>query len=387
MLERELSDKLKKIIRKYPVVALTGPRQSGKTTLLRHLFRKRVYVSLEEPDTRQFAMEDPRAFLAQGKRGLVIDEVQRVPQLMSYMQTLVDASPKPGRFIVSGSNNLLLMKEVSQSLSGRVAILKLLPLSLNELLSSKHASRNVNSYLHRGFYPRIYDRKLPPHEWLQNYTETYVEKDLRDFIQVSDLSRFRQLLTLLASACGQLLNLSNLSNTLGLSHNTVKAWITALEASYLVFRLPPYHKNFKKRLVKTPKIYFYDTGLVCSLLKIKTEAQLAGHYVRGSLFENMVIADRIKQRLNRGENPEFFFWRDHTGNEVDLLWEEGEGVRLMEVKAAQTIHSQFFEGFEAFRKDALVKVKSATLVYGGSKKQVRSKANVVPWAEASERGK
>ncbi|MCP4296137.1 MAG: ATP-binding protein [Proteobacteria bacterium] len=379
MIKRELELKLRESVQRNPVVALTGARQSGKTTLLKYCFPERNYQNLENPETRAFAIEDPMGFLQQDERDITIDEIQRAPELLSYIQVMVDQKPSKGRFIVSGSNNFLLMKAVSQSLAGRVSILKLMPFSYFELQDSKYGSDDHWYYLNRGFYPRVYDQDPVSSEWYQDYIETYLEKDLKDFIRVNDLYAFRKLLVLLASNCGQLLNLSSLGNSLGISYNTIKAWIAALEASFIIFLLPSYHRNFKKRLVKTPKVYFYDTGIICSLLNIKGSQQVAGHFIGGHLFENMIVSEVFKNSHNQGLRPDFYFWRDHTGNEIDLLWEEGQDLSLLEIKSAQTISSHFFKGIQVFQKSTTATVKNAFIIYGGDEEQTRGRVRVISW--------
>jgi predicted AAA+ superfamily ATPase len=378
-IHRHLLKTLHSRAQSYPVVAIIGPRQSGKTTLARMAFPAHPHISLEDLDNRAFAQEDPRGFLKQYKQGVVIDEIQREPNLLSYMQTEVDNDPAPGRFIVTGSNQFLLMKNVSQSLAGRISLLRLLPLSWSELAGSSYQHSDLNEWLHTGSYPRIYDSSLDGYQWIADYIDTYVEKDLKDFIRVSDLSAFRRLLTCLASSCGQLLNLSSLGNELGISHSTIKSWIDALEASFLIFRLQPFHQNYKKRLVKTAKIYFYDTGLIMALLGIRTKEDLARHFIRGQVFENWAIVEKLKALMNKGEKPNLYFWRDHVGNEVDLIEFINSQVIATEIKSSQTINSQFFKGLSYLKNLAGDDPITQQLVYGGDTQQDRSDVTVIPW--------
>ncbi len=378
IINRKLSAILLKRSKQYPVIAIVGPRQSGKTTLAKTMFPKKKYISLEDYDNREFAIDDPRGFLAGIREGAILDEIQRAPQLLSYLQTEVDDNPEPGRFILTGSNQFLLMKGISQSLAGRISLNRLLPFSLEELKTSRYKPESLDHLLYTGGYPRIYDQNLDSQDWYSNYLETYVEKDLKDFIQVSDLHAFRKFLILLASSCGQLINLSSIGNSIGVSHNTVKAWLSVLEASYLIYLLQPYHNNYKKRVVKSPKVYFYDTGLVSTLLKLKEFGQLSNHYIRGALFENWVIIEYVKSQLNRGLTADCYFWRDHTGNEVDLLIETVDEPFPIEIKSGKTIKREFFKGIENFTKVA--GVTHSGLVYGGDQNQVRNTTSIITWA-------
>lgn len=379
LLDRELLKVLKTRSTQYPVIALVGPRQSGKTTLARSAFPDREYVSLEDFDNREFAEEDPRGFIRNYPDGAILDEIQRVPKLLSYLQTEVDSTRQTGKFILTGSNQFLLMKGISQSLAGRISINRLLPFSLGELNNTSWFPGAIDEFLFKGGYPRIYDMDLDSSDWLSNYITTYFEKDLKDFINVSDLNAFRKMLILLASSCGQLLNLSSIGNSIGVSHNTVKSWIAALEASYLIFLLQPYHRNYSKRIVKSPKVYFYDTGLAAALLKIGSKDQLSNHYIKGAFFENWVITEYIKSRYNRGEQPDSYFWRDHAGNEIDLIFEESTGTYPVEVKSGQTINSDFFKGLKHF--SSVSSIDHSILVYGGEQEQYRTDCTVIPWRQ------
>ena len=359
------------------MVAVTGPRQSGKTTLVGMAFPDRDYVSLEDPDNRALAVDDPRGFIEGLRAGTIIDEIQRVPALLSYMQTLVDRDKIPGRFIITGSNHFLLARHMSQSLAGRISILKLLPFTMSELgdLRPKRAA----DYILTGSYPRIYDEHHDPSDWYLNYVETYIEKDLKDFVQILDLDNFRRFLALAASLCGQLLNLSQIGNQLGVSHNTIKSWIAALEQSYIVFRLQPYHRNFRKRIVKTPKLYFYDTGLACALLRLRDSATLGTHHFYGALFENMVIAELRKRALHAVGTADQFFWRDHKGREVDCLLQDGETIIPIEIKSAKTLRSEFFMSLEYFCELAGIELAQARLISGGDENRIFRKIRIASW--------
>ena len=317
MIERALKTRLLAMSSKYPVVTLTGPRQSGKSTLLKSLFADYQYVSLEDPDMRLLVQNDPRNFIKTYNDKTIIDEVQRTPELFSYLQTHIDKHNKEGMYLLAGSHNFLLMQSIGQSLAGRTAILKLLPFSHHEMKSSGILPNSVNEEILKGSYPRIYDKDIPPTDFFPFYIQTFVERDVRLLKNIGDLSKFIRFIKLCAGRIGQLLNFSSLANDCGISVSTATEWASLLEASYIIHLLKPDHRNFSKRLIKTPKLYFYDTGLACSLLEIKSETQLNTHYLRGSLFENLVINEFIKNSFNKGEEPLLTFWRDKTGNEVD----------------------------------------------------------------------
>jgi len=396
MLKRTLAKKLKEAAKQYPVVTLTGPRQSGKTTLVKMTFPDYDYISLEEPDHRAFAIEDPRGFLSQFPEKVILDEIQRAPDLFSYIQTIVDQKDISGQFILTGSQNFLLLQKVSQSLAGRCAVLHLLPFSLSELrqrrplsidtigrqLSGKNRSSNeeLSSVLFKGFYPRIHDKDLNPADWLGNYFQTYIERDVRDVVIVGDLETFSRFVRLCAGRNGQLLNLSSLANDCGITHTTSKRWISILEASFIVFLLRPHFKNFSKRLIKSPKLYFLDTGLLGYLLRIRSAEDLRIHAQYGSIFESYVISELLKNYMNRGEEHAIYFWRDSTGNEIDVLIDEGENLTPLEIKAGQTIAADFFKGIRFWKKLSDDSQQRAALVYGGDKSYIRSDTYVYPWS-------
>lgn len=377
MIQRTISPVLKRLAGQYPVVTVTGPRQSGKTTLCLTLFPDKPYVNLEAPDTRRFAIEDPRGFLAAYPDGAVLDEIQRAPELLSYIQPLVDKRQAPGQYILTGSQQFEVMEGVSQSLAGRTALVKLLPFSLAELPVG-HRPASLDSLILTGFYPRIHDQGLNPSEASANYFETYVERDIRRLSAVRDLSQFERFVRMCAGRVGQLLNLQALAADVGVSHTTARAWLTLLEASYLVFILPPWFTNTGKRLVKTPKLYFYDVGLAAWLLGIENEVQASRDPLRGNLFENLVVMEVLKHRLNRGKRSNLHFYRDSKGSEVDLVLEFGTEVYPVEIKSGATVAPDFFKGLKSFGALGKAQPWKSALVYGGDEFQRRSDVTVCP---------
>lgn len=381
MIYRDLTKYLIHISTKFPVVALTGPRQSGKTTLVEAIFPEKPYASLEDPDVREFASTDPKAFLNQFAEGAIFDEIQYVPHLFSYIQTRVDQSKKPGEFILTGSQNFLLLEKITQSLAGRAAILHLLPLSLQELSASSLELKNPFQLIQKGFYPRIYDHDIQPIDWYKSYINTYIERDVRQVKNISDLSKFQLFLRLCAGRIGQLLNLSSLATDCGVDHATIKSWISILEASFVVFLLRPHHQNFNKRLVKQPKLYFYDTGIASYLLGIHKPEELQTHYMRGALFENFVITELVKQYFNQGREPILNFWRDNHGHEVDLILTSGTRLIPLEIKSSETITGNQFKALSYWND--LTGNQKGYLVYAGNTSQVRSNATVLSWRNIS----
>jgi predicted AAA+ superfamily ATPase len=379
MIAREAAPALTKVAKGYPVVAITGPRQSGKTTLSRMVFAQKPYATLEDPDRLQFALTDPRGFLQQFPDGAVLDEIQRAPQLFSYIQGIVDERRKPGVFIVTGSQQFGLLAEVSQTLAGRVATLELLPFSLNELNAAGLSIPSLDQLLFQGQYPPLYDRDVDPVDWYADYIRTYVERDVRQISAVQDLNLFQTFVRLCAGRVGQVLDVAGLANDAGVAHNTARAWISVLEASYIIHRLSPHHRNFSKRLIKRGKLYFYDTGLVVRLLGIRSAEELRHHPLRGNLFECWVVSEVCKWRFHNRQPLPIFFWREHKGREIDLLIDIGNKVVAVEVKAGATINTDFFRELEYYRSLASGYLKASFLVYGGDLQQSRSKSLVVPW--------
>ena len=378
---RDLAPRLLEAARKSPSITLTGPRQSGKTALARTIFPGHKYVSLEALDTRTFATEDPRGFLAQYPDGAIIDEVQRAPDLPAYLQGIIDADPRPGRWILTGSQNLALVQSVSQSLAGRTAVHHLLPLARREVVRFAQHPETLEEAMLAGGYPRIFDRGLDPSEWLRSYVATYVERDVRTISQVGDLAIFQRFVELCAGRTGQLVNFLSLASDCGVTQPTAKAWLGILEASYLVFRLPPYHRNLGKRLVKTPKLHFYDTGLACWLIGIRTPQQLRTHPLRGAIFETWVVSEIVKHRLNRGETRGLYFYRNRDGAEVDLVIEHPSRLTLVEAKSSQTPNSSLFSGALRVQRQLSQELPPSEIavVYGGAESQDRTAGRLIPW--------
>jgi hypothetical protein len=379
MFERHLLPILKARARQMPVVTVTGPRQSGKTTLCRMAFPDKPYANLEQPDVREFARGDPQGFLAQFPDGAVIDEVQRVPDLLSWVQVDVDKHGVAGRYILTGSHQFELSRHIAQSLAGRTALLKLLPLSIAEL--SSVARLDTDDLLHRGGYPRIHADRLDPAIALGDYFETYVQRDLREVVQLRNIVQFEHFVRLAAGRVGQVLNLQSLAADVGVSGHTAREWITLLEASFIVFRLPPWFANIGKRLIKSPKLYFYDVGLAAWLVGIKQREHLAAHPLRGLLFENLAVLEVLKTFHNAGEHPDLHFYRDSAGNEADLVLEYGAALTLAEIKSAQTVSGDAMRSIANIRRGLGQRVAGAALIYGGSEAQRRSGYDVVPYAE------
>ena len=378
MIPRDALFTLQQLAGYYPVVAVTGPRQSGKTTLARIAFPNKPYASLEDPDVREFAQTDPRGFLARYPDGVILDEAQRVPDLFSYLQTAVDADKRAGRFVLTGSQQFGLLAGISQSLAGRAGLVHLLPFSLAELTDIAPPP-DLETLLWRGAYPPLHDQNIPPGVWNRDYIATYVERDLRQLVNVRDLSAFRRFVRMCAARSGQALNLSALAADCGVRHNTAKSWISVLEASYLVFLLQPHHKNFGKRLVKTPKLYFYDTGLAAVLAGVQDVHALGLGAMRGPLFETWAVAEFVKYRSNRGLAPELYYWRDNNGNEIDLVIDRGDGLFPVEFKSGQTLAGDWTAPLQKFMTWS--GGKQAALVYGGAQRQTRDSVAVFGWRD------
>jgi uncharacterized protein len=395
MIPRTLTETLLQRASQYPVVTLTGPRQSGKTTLVRSAFPGHSYASLEDPELRSYATTDPRGFLRQFPGPVILDEAQRVPDLFSYIQVLVDEEDVPGRFILSGSQNFLLLRSISQSLAGRTAVLHLLPFSLSELHQrapfplerlgrelpepGRSADSGLLDTLFRGSYPRIHDRGLEPDVWLADYVRTYVERDVREIVNVTDLESFDRFLRLCAGRNAQLLNLSSLATDCGITHATARRWLSILEASFLVVLLRPHHRNFGKRLIKAPKLFFLDTGLLCYLLRIRSPEDLRFHASRGPIFESFVVAELTKASLHRGREPDLYFWRDSAGHEIDVVIDQGATLVPVEIKSGETVTSDFFAGLTYFRNLAGDAHAPAALLYAGDRSFEQHGVKVYSW--------
>jgi predicted AAA+ superfamily ATPase len=377
--KRRIEHIIKSQLSKFPVIALTGPRQSGKTTFLKELFKEYRYVSLENPAMRAFASEDPSGFLNEYNDNTIFDEVQRVPELFSYIQGTVDENKKMGQFILSGSQNFHLLANITQTLAGRVALFKLLPLDFEEMKSSDLLSETYTETAIKGFYPAIFDRDINPRIFYSNYVQTYIEKDVTELLNIKDLKLFRNFLSLCAARAGQLLNLNSLANECDISHPTAKSWLSLLESSYLVFLLQPYHQNFNKRIVKSPKLYFYDTGLLNFLLGIRTSSTLELDRLKGNIFENMIVAEFQKRSYHEYLLQEYNFWQDSNGNEVDILMKTEAGFDVFEIKATQTLTSNLFKQLDRFEEVASPTPVNKTLIYGGEENQKRTKYKVTSW--------
>lgn len=376
MIEREITPILLRLFDQYPFVTVTGPRQSGKTTLCRTAFPDLEYVNMEAPNQREHAQNDPVGFLAQFGEGAILDEIQRTPDLLSYLQVLADDKGRNGLFVLTGSEQFRLSEAIGQSLAGRTALLRLLPFSLAER-SQTGASGETDDILYSGFYPRIHDQGLEPRQALGDYFETYVERDVRRIGEIRNLASFQQFVRLCAGRVGQIVNLSSLGADAGVSHTTASQWMTVLEASYVVFRLPPFFTNIRKRLVKSPKLYFYDVGLASHLIGIEQSKQLATHPLRGQLFENAVVMEVLKHRYNRGHRSNLSFFRDARGLECDLLLESAESIDAIEIKSGATFASDYFDSLDQISQ-VLPQVSTKAVVYGGTERQTRQKGEVVP---------
>jgi uncharacterized protein len=395
MIERELAGKLVEAAKKYPVLTLTGPRQSGKTTLARAVFKDYQYVSLEDPDNAKIAKEDPRGFFGQYSQNLIIDEAQRAPKLFSYIQTIVDGQDWPGRFVLTGSHNFLLMESVTQSLAGRCAIFHLLPFSRAELAGEKSldldrleaaasvpcekTEGDLDQMLFAGFYPRIHDRHLDPQEWLQDYISSYIERDVRLISNIGDAETFGRFMMLCAGRSGQVLNIASLASDCGIAPVTAKKWLSILESSFIVSLLRPHHKNFSKRVIKSPKLYFMDTGLLCHLLKIRSAEDLRKSERRGAIFETWVVSEFIKNYYNRRRQPDMFFWRDTAGNEIDLLIDRGRDLLPVGIKSGRTFSDNLVNELDFWRGLTKTPNHPGVLIYGGQKAFEYKGWAIVPW--------
>ncbi|CAN5215706.1 ATP-binding protein [soil metagenome] len=383
--KRDIIKKLKRVS-KFPVVAILGPRQSGKTTLAKNHFKKHLYFSLENPMTREFAISDPERFLREheNKYGIILDEFQNATQILSYIQLAVDEKKRQGYFVLTGSQNYLMNEKIAQSLAGRVGILTLLPLSLHELDANKLWDPNIDTLMIKGFYPRIYSEKLEPYDVYPDYIQTYIERDVRQLANIGDLRAFQKFMALCAGRIGQQLNLSDIAANCSISVPTANKWLSILEAGYIVYTLAPYYKNFNKRLTKTPKLYFYDTGLACSLLGITTPSIMSVSPFRGSLFENLIIGDLCKQYFNKGERPPLYFWREQNGRiEIDCIIDQALKLSAIEIKSSETTTSAFLDNLAEWNELSQTSPEDNYLIYAGKHNQTRSRGNVISWQSAS----
>lgn len=380
MIIRAASSKIKYLAKKFPAVGLLGPRQSGKTTLAKELFPKKPYISFENQDNVLLATKDPRAFLNQYKTGAIFDEIQRVPQLLSYIQGVIDEQPnKVGLFIIIGSQNLLLLENISQTLAGRIAFIHLLPFSYKELQTGKHGSISLNKLILNGGYPRLYDKKIKPVDYYPNYLLTYVERDVRQIKNITNLAMFQRFLKVCASRVGQEVNYTSIGNDTGVDQKTILSWFGILEASFIAFRLQPFYNNLGKRLTQMPKLYFYDTGLCCSLLEFESESHVNTHPLRGALFENLIILELLKSRFNNGQRSNLFYWRDRTGNEIDVLIDQSSQVVPIEIKTATTFTNDFLKGIKYWKK-INPDVKNSYVVFTGQNSSIDF-TDILNWKE------
>lgn len=382
-IERKIFGRADELLRKYPILTVTGPRQSGKTTFCQQLRPEYTYLNMELGENQDFASNDPHGFLDTYQDGVILDEVQNVPELFPYLQFYTDQRERKGEYILSGSQHFLLLEQITQSLAGRVAIFNLLPFSFEELQGTDWEPGSWEEYLWHGAYPRVYEAEIPPSDFYPDYLQTYVERDVRSVVKVADLALFRRFVSACAGHTGQLLNFSQIGNDVGIDGKTVKSWLSVLESSFIVYRLPPYFKNFNKRIVKTPKLYFYDTGLAAYLLGIRSAGDVKNHFAKGGLFENLVINEVLKNQFNRHIRPQVYFWRDNNGREIDLLIDRGNEFDSLEIKVGKTIQPSFFKNLKMYAALADSPVHF-WLVYGGDQRQLRSDAIVLHWKALNE---
>ena len=379
MIERSAEKTLHRLAKGFPVICVTGPRQSGKTTIVKKAFPKKPYISLEDPDIAMLAREDPRGLLDGYPDGLILDEAQVVPEIFRYLKTTIDKDPVAGKYFGSGSHQFNLLNKVTESLAGRAAFLTLYPFSMKELKDALVPCSGPFETLLKGFYPPIYDRDVTPYDWYTNYIASYLERDVRTVLNVKDLGQFQTFVKMCASRVGQLINLSALAQDCGITHSTAKSWLSVLESSGLIYLLKPYFKNFGKRLVKSPKLYFIDSGLLCRLLGIKDSEQLFLHPNRGNIFESFVVSEMIKTRLNKGESPDLYFWRDNTGTEIDVVYEDGPVIKSVEIKSGKTFNNDFISGLETWIRYSGEEPEKSTLVYTGDIKLKVKGMSVIKW--------
>lgn len=382
MISRKIYEQIATTIPQYPVIAVTGPRQSGKTTLLKNMFSDYRYVSLENPESREFAQKDPKGFLTQYNEKIIFDEAQNVPELFSYIQGIVDESQHMGQFVLSGSQNFQLMERITQSLAGRVAIFKLLPFEYAEMSSAHWLASDLSTTMTKGFYPALFERKIDQDKYYSNYIDTYINRDVSQLVNIQDARTFRNFVKLCATRAASILNVSDLARDAGVSHTTARNWLSILETSYIIYLLPPFHRNYGKRLVKSSKLYFYDTGLLSHLLGIRKGKLVKTDSLWGAIFENMTISELVKQNAHHGLYRDYYYWRDSKGQEVDLLYLENEEIHLYEIKASSTIQAKFFAGLDHFSRIAKdEKIEAKNLIYSGDQSQKRTDYNVLKWDE------
>ena len=384
MIYRKLTATLQRLAKTFPVIAITGPRQSGKTTLVKAVFADKPYITLEDPAERAFAFEDAKGFLHRFRDGAIFDEAQRWPDLFSYLQGMVDEEPIPGKFILTGSQQFGLLAGVSQSLAGRVGMTALLPLSISELPAASKSSQSLDTLIIKGSYPALYMRDISPADWFASYIATYIERDIRQVLRVHDLSVFQRFVRLCAGRNGQLLNLNALAGETGVSQKTARSWLSVLESSYIVHLLPPYFRNFGKRLIKTPKLYFLDQGLACWLLGIRSHEHIALHPMRGAIFESFIISEFLKSRYNRGLPPDLYFWRDNNGLEADIVFERGTKLQPVEIKSGQTITGDYIRAGQRAARFAAEEALQPWLIYGGDDSYERNGVTIMSWRDCEK---
>lgn len=377
MIYRQIEKVLLKLLDKFPAVSVTGPRQSGKTTLVKNLGLDYNYISLENIDTRTFATEDPRGFLNAAGEKFILDEVQYVPELFSYLQEVLDNSKQNGKVILLGSQSFLMNQHISQSLAGRVAMLKLLPLSYSELKTGNLNSTDINHVLFTGGYPRLYNENIDPLYFFPNYIETYLQRDIRLLQNIENLMTFVKFIKLCAGRIGNIVNFSSLANDADIAVNTVKSWLSLLEASYILYFLQPYSGNINRRLIKSPKLYFYDTGLACSLLGLEQAAQLESFYLKGNLFENFILSELVKSRFNAGLPINYYFLRDSKGMEVDCVVEKPNSIDLIEIKMSETLSPSHIANIRALK--TLFPATDNYLIYSGEQEPLYHNVQFVNW--------
>lgn len=382
IVNRSISAKLGSLLKTFPVVTVTGCRQSGKSTLLRHFLPEYAYVSLEDIDVRQMALDDPRHFISVYNNKVIIDEIQQAPQLPSFLQTHIDSVNAPGMYVLTGSHNLLLMQSIGQSLAGRTALLTLAPFSISEMAGASLLPATLNEMLYKGNFPRIYDQNIEPFDFYSAYIKTYVDRDVRLIKNINDFSAFTRFLKLCAGRCSQILNVSELAQDAGITRKTAESWLSVLETSYVIYFLKPYYKNFGKRVIKNPKLYFYDTGLASALLGITASSQIESFYMRGALFENLIVSELLKRRLFAGKSDELYFFRDSNGVEIDVLEEDGLELRAYEIKASETMNGAFFSNIKKIKNLANLDFKNCAVIYGGDKSIPASETlgAYIPWS-------